>query len=146
MSDLTIGEVARQAGLHTSAIRYYESVGLLPPPRRVNGRRRYDAAVFQLLGAIQAARRAGFGIGELRVLFAQDGEPASARVRAMAARKVAELDALIARAEERKRLLARAEGCRCVNVADCAVVSLDDVAGMSASFECPGEAVEGEGL
>ena len=47
MKELTIGEVARRAGVHTSAIRYYESVGLLPPPKRLNGRRRYDETVFQ---------------------------------------------------------------------------------------------------
>lgn len=140
MNDLTIGQVARKAGLQTSAIRYYESVGLLPAPRRVNGRRRYDAGVFQLLGAIQAARRAGFGIGELRVLFdPADGEPVSARMQALAKRKVAELDALIARAEERKRLLARAEGCQCVSVADCAVVSPDGAGGFEAALVCTGE-------
>ena len=38
---LTISEVARQAGIRASAIRYYESVGLLPPPQRVSGQRRY---------------------------------------------------------------------------------------------------------
>jgi len=40
MKELTIGEIARYAGIETSAIRYYESVGLMPPPRRVNGRNR----------------------------------------------------------------------------------------------------------
>ena len=38
---LTIGEIARQAETATSAIRYYEEIGLLPLPVRVNGRRRY---------------------------------------------------------------------------------------------------------
>ena len=39
---LTIGQVARRAGLKTSAIRYYESVGLLPEPERESGQRRYE--------------------------------------------------------------------------------------------------------
>ena len=46
---LTIGEVARRAGMRTSRIRYYESVGLLPEPERISGMRRYDADVLQRL-------------------------------------------------------------------------------------------------
>ncbi len=38
---LSIGEVAAQVGLRTSAVRYYEDAGLLPEPERVSGRRRY---------------------------------------------------------------------------------------------------------
>lgn len=45
MEELTIGEVAGQAGIRASAIRYYESVKVLPAPRRTNGRRLYDSSV-----------------------------------------------------------------------------------------------------
>ena len=38
---LTIGEVAEQAGVATSALRYYDELGLLPPATRVSGQRRY---------------------------------------------------------------------------------------------------------
>ena len=40
-ANLTIGEVARRAGLNVSAIRYYEAEGLLPEPPRSAGQRRY---------------------------------------------------------------------------------------------------------
>jgi MerR family redox-sensitive transcriptional activator SoxR len=40
--ELTIGEVARRAGVATSSIRYYERIGLLPKPDRAQGQRRYD--------------------------------------------------------------------------------------------------------
>ena len=69
MAQLTIGDVARRAGVQTSAIRYYERMGLLQPPKRVNGHRRYDASVLKRLGLIQLVREAGFGIRELQVLF-----------------------------------------------------------------------------
>ncbi len=69
MNTLSIGEVAAYAGIQTSAIRYYESEGLLPPPRRVSGHRRYDADVLKRLGLIQLLRQAGFGIREMQALF-----------------------------------------------------------------------------
>lgn len=66
MDDLTIGEVARRAGLRPSALRYYESVGILSPPQRVSGQRRYDATALQRIALIQLAQRAGFTIAEIR--------------------------------------------------------------------------------
>jgi MerR family redox-sensitive transcriptional activator SoxR len=47
MEELSIGEVARRTGVPASALRYYEDAGLLPAPRRVSGRRRYDAEVLR---------------------------------------------------------------------------------------------------
>ena len=46
MEELTISEVAKRAGIRASAIRYYESIHLLPPPRRSAGRRRYNSDVY----------------------------------------------------------------------------------------------------
>ena len=63
---LTIGELARRAGVTTSALRYYEELGLLPAPARVSGQRRYpvvefeDGGVYREESADMAARiRAG---------------------------------------------------------------------------------------
>ncbi|MEP7294406.1 MAG: MerR family transcriptional regulator, partial [Chloroflexota bacterium] len=69
MAQLTISEVARQAGVRTSTLRYYESIGLLPEPARISGRRHYDADVLQRLEIIRTAQQAGFTLAELRVLF-----------------------------------------------------------------------------
>jgi DNA-binding transcriptional MerR regulator len=41
MEELTISEVARLSGVRATTIRYYESINVLPQPRRANGRRRY---------------------------------------------------------------------------------------------------------
>lgn len=54
---LTIGEVAREAGVNTSAIRYYERVGVLPAPDRVSGQRRYTPETVRRLGVIDVANR-----------------------------------------------------------------------------------------
>ena len=45
---LTIGQVAQEVGLNTSAIRYYERVGVLPQPERASGQRRYTEQTIQL--------------------------------------------------------------------------------------------------
>ena len=63
--ELTIGEVARRAGIRTSAIRYYESVGLLPAPPRMSGRRRYDPSIVQRLAVLHLAQEAGFTMAEI---------------------------------------------------------------------------------
>ena len=55
MEELVIGEVARRAGIRPSALRYYESIGLMPAPKRVNGRRRYDESTVQMLRVVQLA-------------------------------------------------------------------------------------------
>ena len=78
---LAIGEVAQRAGVRPSTIRYYESIGLLPPPARVNGRRRYDAAVLERLRIVRTAQEVGFTLDEIRDLFRNDNRatPFSAR-------------------------------------------------------------------
>jgi MerR family redox-sensitive transcriptional activator SoxR len=63
---LTIGQVAAQADVRTSAIRYYEDVGVLPTPERVGGRRRYTVDVLRRLAIIDVAQRAGFTLDEIR--------------------------------------------------------------------------------
>lgn len=120
--DLTITQVARRAGIRASAIRYYESIGLLPAPPRVNGRRRYDEGVLRQLTIIAAAQGMGFTIAEIARLFHGFGPetPASARWRALAEVKRRELDVLIGRAEAMRRRLEAALHCDCPTLAACA--------------------------
>ena len=67
---MSIGEVARHARVQPSAIRYYESLGLLPVPPRTGGKRRYDESVLDWLALVTLARQAGFTIAEIRELLA----------------------------------------------------------------------------
>ena len=57
--DLAISDVARVFGLRTSAIRYYEQIGILPQPMRKNGQRRYDNSALFRLAVVQRAERWG---------------------------------------------------------------------------------------
>jgi MerR family transcriptional regulator, redox-sensitive transcriptional activator SoxR len=121
VGSLTIGEVARRAGVRPSAVRYYESVGLLDAPRRIGGRRVYDGDVFDALRLVQLAKGAGFTVAEIRRLrhgFDRT-TPASARWHAMAARKLSDVLALIDRAQRMRVVLEALLTCECVELADC---------------------------
>lgn len=118
---LTIGEAAQRAGIRTSAIRYYETVGLLPEAERVSGQRRYDEEIVQRLEVIAVAKEAGFSLDEVRTLLdsADRGEPAHRELRALAERKLPEVEALIARAQAVKAWLTTATGCGCDTLDEC---------------------------
>ena len=118
---LTIGEVARQAGLRSSAIRYYEDIGILPRPERTHGHRRYSSRVFQQLAFIQLAQAAGFSIAEIQALVSgfEESAPLGVRWRRLAERKLAELEVLISRAQGMKRVLEEGIQCQCLNLDEC---------------------------
>jgi|SRR6266478_8232256 len=122
METLTIGEVAQRAGIRPSAIRYYESVKVLPAPRRINGRRQYDSSVLERLAVIQLAQQAGFTVSEIRTLFNSFAAdiPASIRWQEPARQKLAEVDALICRAQAMRRLLEEELlRCHCLTLEEC---------------------------
>ena len=118
---LSIGDVAARAGVNTSAIRYYERIGLLPQADRVAGKRRYAPDVLERLAVIATAQRAGLSLGEVRDLLdgVDAGEPAGERLQALARRKLPEVEALIAQAEAVRGWLQAAEQCRCPTLYDC---------------------------
>ena len=119
--EMTISEVARQVGLRPSAIRYYESVNLLPTPRRVSGQRRYGPAVLRRLSFIQVAQAAGFTLAEMQTLVnGLDGdEPLSERWKLLSRQKMSEVDELIKRAHDMKTLLENGLRCGCQELEEC---------------------------
>jgi len=66
---LAIGELAALAGKRPSAIRYYEQIGLLPPPARVAGQRRYHHHTVRTLAVIDTGQRAGLALDEIKLLL-----------------------------------------------------------------------------
>ncbi|HEU4324542.1 MAG TPA: MerR family transcriptional regulator [Roseiflexaceae bacterium] len=123
MDDLSIGELARQAGLRTSAVRYYESVGLLPAPRRVGGRRRYDERTLHMLALIRLAQQAGFAVTEIQTLFAGFAETSlpGEQWRALVTQKLGEINARIAQAQRMQTLLAGLLRCGHARLEDCLI-------------------------
>lgn len=122
MALLSISEVARQAGLRPSAIRYYEEIGILPPGERVSGQRRYDLAILHRLGIIRRAQDVGFNLSEIRQLFFgfRKSASVSARWNAIAEAKLAELDLRLAQIQSMKDLLQKLLACcRCETIDQC---------------------------
>ena len=118
---LSIGNIARRAGLRPSALRYYEQVGLISSPPRVNGRRQYDLGVFSALAVIAYAKRAGFTIAETKLLLRGFGPDATASARwsSLARRKQEELDRVIEDARRMKNLLRLVARCKCLTLEEC---------------------------
>ncbi len=119
---MTIGDVARRTGLNTSALRYYERIGLLPVASRVNGQRRYDCDVIAQLGIVRMAQEAGFSINEIRTLITgfPPETPAAVRWRDLAQRKLPEIRATIQRLRVVQTVLEESLRCHCLTLDACA--------------------------
>ena len=118
---LTIGQIAEQAGLNTSHLRYYERVGVLPEPERVSGQRRYRSEVLHRLSIIDVAQRAGLSLEEIAPLTGPGNRSADAgrHIRRIADEKLPAIDALIARAQAVKHWLQVARTCDCESIDVC---------------------------
>ncbi len=115
---LTIGELANRTGVATSALRYWEELGLLPASARVSGQRRYPPSAVEMVGVILLLRDVGFTLRELKALIAPrslagDGwrEPFQ--------RKLTELDQRIAQAQAARTAIAHALACLHEEILDC---------------------------
>jgi MerR family redox-sensitive transcriptional activator SoxR len=114
MAGMSIGEVARKMGLRSSAIRYYERLGLLPKAPRVSGRRRYDERVLERLAMVRFAKHVGFSVAEIKVLLGGvEGRPPTERWRKLAAAKVAQVDQFVAQARSIRKLLSETLDFQC---------------------------------
>jgi MerR family transcriptional regulator, redox-sensitive transcriptional activator SoxR len=129
---LSIGQVADEAGINVSAIRFYEREGLLPETERVGGQRRFTTEAITRLGVIATAKRAGLSLAEVSLLLGanDDGVPTHEPLRDLAERKLPEVEALIARAEAVRDWLVAASDCDCETLDVCALFS--DGAGSTA--------------
>jgi DNA-binding transcriptional MerR regulator len=106
-----IGEMARRTGVATSALRYYERIGLLPLADRVGQRRQYPAVCLERVALIRLYQSAGFTLAEIGRLLAATGRGRPAWNH-LAEQKVAELDTRIADAQRAKNLIKHALKCR----------------------------------
>ena len=117
---LSIGEVAARSGVRSSAIRFYEAAGVLPPAPRTAGRRRFSEQTVDLLLLIRFCQRLGFTLDEVKLLLAApDGHAGKRRWRELVDVKRDEVDRLIEQAQAVRALLDASRDCDCVDLAAC---------------------------
>jgi DNA-binding transcriptional MerR regulator len=112
---MTIGQVAREAGVTQSAIRYYEATGLLPQPSRKNGVRHYDDGAVDQVKVLRFLRRSGITIRGIAAIAEQHRESDVPRDVWLGVfqRRIAELDALVVEALATKQRLEETMACEC---------------------------------
>jgi DNA-binding transcriptional MerR regulator len=113
-----IGELARRTGVATSALRYYERIGLLSPAERAGQRRHYPPSSAQRVALIRLCQDAGFTLAEIGRLLAAMSRGRRAWGR-LGERKIAELEARIADARRAKKLIEHALECPHGYLLDC---------------------------
>ena len=125
---LTIGRVAEAAGCKVQTIRYYEQIGLLPPPPRSEGKQRlYGQADVDRLAFIRHARGLGFPLQAIRDLLSLADRPdqSCAAVYTIARAQLKEVEQRISRLQALKIELERmVEQCRGGRIADCRVIEV----------------------
>ena len=106
MDNLTIGQVAKEAGVHKETIRYYQSLGLVAEPERRPGSvRRYGASTAARLQFIKRAQQLGFTLDEVgKLLLLEDGQSCGA-TRNLAEHKLALIKARVRDLNRMRRLL-----------------------------------------
>lgn len=134
---ITIGQLAQRSGLATSALRFYESKGLIRSERTAGNQRRYRRAMLRRVATIRAAQAVGLSLEEIaetlsaltfdQVADRRDWERLSSAWRE-------DLDRRIARLEALRDDLTGCIGCGCLSLRTCRLFNRDD----EAAAEGPG--------
>lgn len=128
---LSIGALARRTGLAVSAIRYYESQGLIRPWRNAGGQRRFQRADLRRLSFVIIAQKFGFTLPEIRKLLDQlpgQRTPTPKDWTAISAAFRSRLDQRIETLQKLRDNLDGCIGCGCLSMPKCALYNPDDQA------------------
>lgn len=129
--EISIGFLARRTGLAVSAIRYYETQGLISPQRNAGGQRRFPRSDIRRLSFVIMAQKFGFSIARIRELMAElpDNRTPNAKDWGGISKVFRiELDAQIASLEAMRDKLDGCIGCGCLSMDKCALYNPTDVA------------------
>lgn len=124
MKILTIGELSDRSGVATSAIRFYESRGLVHSLRTAGNQRRYDQPTLRRLGFIRAAQTIGLSLDEIAAALAtlpENRTPTKADWTRLSRSWRERLDEQIQRAERLRDDLDGCIGCGCLSLRSCAL-------------------------
>jgi MerR family redox-sensitive transcriptional activator SoxR len=128
---VTISELARRAGVATSALRYYEQLGLISSERTAGGQRRYARAMLRRVAFVRAAQAVGLSLGEVRVALARlpdERTPTKADWNKVSATWIRRIDQRIAELERLRETLNSCIGCGCLSLRTCRLSNPNDTA------------------
>ena len=119
---LTVTKLARRCGVSRTALLYYESIGLMPPPQRSSGNyRSYSEADAERLRAIRAYRNAGLTLDDIRAILKATGRrdrEAAQSASGVLKRRLVELDAEIAALRAHQHAILQLLGSRALGKAE----------------------------
>ena len=118
---MKIGELAKRTGLNASAIRYYETVGLLAAPHRAGGQRHYSDEAAHRVMLIRFASDMGFTLNEIKLFLSglRENAPVGPRWNKLARRKIKEVEVSIEQSHRLRSLLQHLLECRCASLQIC---------------------------
>jgi MerR family transcriptional regulator, mercuric resistance operon regulatory protein len=123
---LTIGSLSEETGVNIETIRYYERIGLVPPPPRSQGRHRiYDDLHRRRLAFIRRSRALGFSLNDTRDLLglARGHDLTCAEVKALTEQHIADIRGKVRDLRKLDRVLSELAGkCRGSTVPDCPIL------------------------
>jgi DNA-binding transcriptional MerR regulator len=114
---MDIAQVAKNAGVPASTLRYYEEKGLIASVGRDGLRRRFDPGVLDQLALIALGQAAGFSLDEIRTMFSPQGQPSIDR--GMLSAKADEIDTTVKRLQAMSKGLRHAAVCPAPSHAEC---------------------------
>jgi len=129
MEWLTIGELAERAGVATSALRFYESRGLIASERTSGNQRRYPRATLRRVSLIRAAQEVGLSLGEVAVALEtlpHQGTPNKRDWERLSRSWRNRLDGQIAELQALRDGLTDCIGCGCLSLKSCAIFNPAD--------------------
>jgi MerR family redox-sensitive transcriptional activator SoxR len=127
---LTIGELAERSGVAPSALRYYETQGLIPSTRSGGNQRRYERATLRRVAFVRSAQRVGLTLDEIREAMASlpgGRAPTRGDWARLSRDWRPRLDAQIERLQLLRDNLDGCIGCGCLSLARCTLQNPDDV-------------------
>jgi MerR family transcriptional regulator, redox-sensitive transcriptional activator SoxR len=134
--ELAIGEVAERSGVAPSALRFYESVGLIAATRTAGNQRRYRRSTLRRIAVIQAGKAAGIPLAEIHAALAilpDDRTPDRADWERLSRAWREDVDRRIETLEGLRDRLSTCIGCGCLSIDRCELLNPDDAdAGLGA--------------
>ncbi|GEM78934.1 redox-sensitive transcriptional activator SoxR [Vibrio superstes] len=127
----TVGEAAKRCGVATSALRFYESKGLIESIRTEGNQRRYPASTIRVISVIKAAQQIGVSLDEIKLALKtlpNHKQPTKKDWARMSKRWAASLDQKILEMQRLRDNLDGCIGCGCLSLKSCKLFNPEDTA------------------